>query len=114
MSIEALSEQAQWYVVRTKPKEEDRADINLRTWQVPNFAPKLRELRSSGYGSQYISKPLFSNYIFAHFSVNRQLRDIRYTRGVRNVVSFGGNPISVDDEVIDLIRAQVDEDGFIR
>ncbi|MDX6385583.1 MAG: transcriptional antiterminator RfaH [Blastocatellia bacterium] len=114
MNTEAFDDQARWYAVRTKPREESRADLNLRNWEVQTFAPMLRELRTSGYGSQYVNKSLFANYIFAHFNVNRQLSKIRYTRGVRNVVSFGGNPISIDDNVIELIKARVDEDGFIR
>ncbi len=114
MSLAVFDKHAKWYAIRTKPKEEDRADINLRTWQVRTFAPKLKELRISGYGGQYVSRPLFSSYIFAHFNAGKQLHNINYTRGVQNVVSFGGSPISIDDNVIGLIRAQVDEDGFIR
>jgi transcriptional antiterminator RfaH len=114
MHLEKIDDQAHRYAVRTKPKEEDRADTNLRTWQVQTFAPKLGEHRTSGFGARYVSKPLFSGYIFANFDASRQLHEITYTRGVQNVVSFGGNPISIDDTVIDLIRAQVDEDGFIR
>jgi transcriptional antiterminator RfaH len=113
MSMPVLDEHAKWYAIHTKPKEEDRADINLRTWQVQTFAPKLKELRTSGYGGQYISKPLFSSYIFAHFNAGRELHNINYTRGVQNVVSFGGSPVSVDDNVISLIRGQIDGDGFI-
>jgi transcriptional antiterminator RfaH len=113
MSLQVLDEHANWYAIHTKPKEEDRADINLRNWQVQTFSPKLKELRKSGYGDPYVCKPLFSSYIFAHFNAERQLHDINYTRGVQNVVSFGGSPISVDDNVISLIRAQVDGDGFI-
>jgi transcriptional antiterminator RfaH len=114
MSTAGLDDNAAWYAIRTKPKEEDRADINLRTWQVQTFAPKLRELHASGQGGKYVIKPLFSSYIFAHFNAGRQLHLIKYTRGVQNVVSFGGNPISIDDKVIGFIRAQLDEDGFIR
>jgi transcription antitermination factor NusG len=33
---------------------------------------------------------------------------------VQNVVSFGGSPVPVDDQIINLIKDQVDEDGFIR
>lgn len=110
----ALNDHAEWYAVRTKPNEEDRADINLRAWQVQTFAPKVKECRTSGYGGQYVSKPLFSSYIFACFDASRQLHKINYTRGVQKVVSFGGYPISIDDKVISLIRAQVDEDGYIR
>src|ERR1700694_4313985 len=114
MSTADLHDRKQWYAIRTKPRDEDRADINLRTWQVENFAPKLKELRTSGYGSEYVIKPLFSSYIFAHFNTSKQLHNINYTRGVQNVVSFDGNPISIDEKVINLIRVQVDEDGFIR
>ena len=115
MSIAALDDHAAWYAIRTKPKEEDRADINLRNWQVQTFTPKLRELRTSGYGGrQYVSKPLFAGYIFAHFDARKLLHDINYTRGVLNVVSFGGSFISIDDKVINLLKARVDEDGFIK
>lgn len=112
MNLGASDHQAKWYAVRTKPKEEDRADMNLRSWQVQTFAPKLKELRGAGYGSRYVSKPLFCRYIFAHFDATTQLHQINYTRGVQNVVSFGGHPISINDEIIDLIREQV-EDGFV-
>ena len=114
MSTAALDDQAKWYAIRTRPREEDRAEINLRTWQVQTFAPKLRELRTSGYGGQYVCKPLFSSYIFAHFNAGKQLHDINYTRGVQNVVSFAGRPVAIDDNVIVLLRAKVDDDGFIR
>lgn len=114
MNTQALDDQAKWYAVRTKPKQEDRADVNLRIWQVQTFTPKVKELRTSGYGGRYVTKPLFTRYIFAHFSASRRLHEVNYTRGVQNVVSFGASPISIDDKVINLIRAQADEDGFIR
>ena len=104
--------QPHWYAVRTKPKEEDRADFNLRAFQVPTFTPKLKELRTSGYGGRYTIKHLFTPYIFAHFA-SSQLHKINYTRGVHKVVTFGGCPISISDEIIDLIREKVGDDGFI-
>lgn len=108
-----LDNSVEWYAIRTNPKEEERADINLRTWQVQTFAPKLREL-CSGYGGRYVSKPLFSSYIFARFNARKQLHNIKYTRGVQNVVSFGDRPIPIDDKVIDLIKDRIGEDGFIK
>ena len=114
MSIEKAEDRACWYAVRTKSQEEDRAETNLRNWQVPTLAPKLKERRTWRHDRRYVSKPLFSRYIFARFDVIRQLHDINYTRGVQNVVSFGGCAVAIDDKVIELIRAQVGEDGFIR
>jgi transcriptional antiterminator RfaH len=114
MGIAPLKDHEEWYAIRTKPKEEDRADLNLRTWQVETFAPKLKTLRTTDFGSKYVNKPLFSSYIFARFNANKQLHDINYTRGVQKVVSFGGSPISIDGEVISFIRGHLDENGFIR
>jgi transcriptional antiterminator RfaH len=115
MNNTAVHDQTQWYAVRTKPNEEERADSNLRAWQVETFTPKVKELRTSDFGGgRYVTRPLFSRYIFARFDIERQLHNVNYTRGVQSVVSFGGNPISIDDDVIDLIKERIDDDGFIR
>jgi|SRR5215216_585705 len=114
MNNGATHDQAQWYAVRTKPNEEDRAESNLRAWHVETFTPKLKELHTTGYGDRYVTRHLFTRYIFAHFDVDRQLHQINYTRGVQSVVSFGGSPVSIDDKVIDLIKQRIGEDGFVR
>ena|ERR1043166_9746817 len=114
MSLGFFDDQPHWYAVRTKPKEEDRADFNLRAHRVETFAPKLRELRTTEYGGpRYTIKHLFPPYIFAYFSLETQLHNVNYTRGVQKVVSFGGTPVSINDEVINLIKDKVDEDGFV-
>ena len=113
MNFPISDHQPHWYAVRTKPKEEDRANFNLRSFHVQTFAPKLKQRRTSGYGAQYSIKHLFPPYIFAYFSVNSQLHQINYTRGVQRVVSFGGCPVSIGDEVINRIREKTDDDGFV-
>jgi transcriptional antiterminator RfaH len=35
-------------------------------------------------------------------------------RGVESVVSFGGNPTPIDDEIINFIKSQIREDGLAR
>jgi transcriptional antiterminator RfaH len=37
-----------------------------------------------------------------------------FTRGVQSIVSCGGTPSPVDDEVIEFFRSRVDQDGFVR
>ncbi len=34
-----------WYAIQTKPKQESRAECNLRAWNVETFVPKIRERR---------------------------------------------------------------------
>jgi transcription antitermination factor NusG len=41
------------------------------------------------------------------------LNKVNFTRGVQNVVSFGGYATPIDDGIIELIRAQIGEDGFV-
>lgn len=116
MNAVTVSEDVCWYAVRTKPMQEERADDNLRAWKVETFTPRLKERRFARYaaGPTYAVKPLFPRYIFAKFNAQRLLHKVNYTRGVQNVVGFGEWPTPIDDEIIDLIKAQVDEDGFVK
>jgi transcriptional antiterminator RfaH len=82
---------------------------------VETFAPKIQEQRYPSYSSKpvYITKPLFPNYIFVRFDVNTSLHNIRFTRGVNDVVTFGCVPTPVDDEIIALIKSRINEKGLI-
>lgn len=105
-----------WYVVKTQPKQENRAQMNLNAWNVETFFPTMKERRPSAFtGEQRITiNPLFPGYLFARFQANLLLHKIHYTRGVQTVVNFGNGPIEVDDEIIETIRAQVDKNGFLK
>jgi transcriptional antiterminator RfaH len=105
-----------WYTIYTKPRQEDRAHFNLSAWGLETFAPKIRERRLQPYSNQprHIIKPLFVSYIFARFDAGELLHKVWYTRGVQNVVSYGGRPIPVEDETIQLIQFRLDPDGYVR
>jgi transcriptional antiterminator RfaH len=62
----------------------------------------------------YVVKPLFPNYLFARFSVSELLHKISYTRGVHSVLSYGGGPTPIDDEIIEMMRSRLGSDGLIR
>ena len=104
-----------WYAVHTHPKEEDRAATNLGVGQVETFNPRIRKGRSNPFTGAltYESKPLFPRYIFARFDAVHFLSKVSFTRGVQRVVSFGGGPVPISDEIIAFIRSQVREDGFV-
>lgn len=116
MSVQNINEPSRWYVIQTKPKQENRAESNLNAWRVETFVPRVRKSRkhSSAGATTHPTKPLFPRYIFARFQISSQLHKISFTRGVSRVVSFGGTPTPVDDEVIDLIISQAGDDGLIR
>jgi transcriptional antiterminator RfaH len=100
-----------WYAIQTKPKQEHRAEQNLRAFNFETFAPNTRERSPLKMGMEtgYRVAPLFPGYIFARFVVDQHLWRIRMTSGVHDLVSFGSGPALVDDDVITLLRARVAE-----
>lgn len=115
MSFE-VDHDPQWYVVHTNPKQEDRAYSNLRCWDVETLHPKMKTRRVNEFSGAltYVTKPLFPRYIFAKFDARTQLAKISFTRGVHNVVCFGGQPTLVEEDVIRIISSRIDDNGFVR
>jgi transcriptional antiterminator RfaH len=111
-----LNETPQWYVVHTHPKQEERAEGNLKAWGVKTFYPKFREPRYNQFtgARTYLIKSLFPKYFFAWFSASEMLHKVCFTRGVHNVVSFGNGPMPVGDEIITIIQSRIDADGFVQ
>lgn len=116
MIQEKLEDTSHWYVLWTNPKQEDRAASNLQAWGVETLNPKFRHTcydERNGKPSHSI-KCLFPRYIFARFSAKRLLHKVRFTRGVQSVVSFGGPPTPVDEDVVEIIRHRIGQDGLVR
>jgi transcriptional antiterminator RfaH len=105
-----------WYAIHTHPKQENRAERNLQAWNVETFLPKIRDCRFNEFTGEptYFIKPLFPGYLFARFALNNLLHKVRFTRGVHSVVCIGSDPAPVNDSVIEIIAAQIDETGFVK
>ena len=114
--FEDAGDRPTWFAVCTNAKQEDRAYNNLHAWGVECFNPKVKEYRRNQFtgAATQMPKPLFPRYIFARFSINRSLHKISFTRGVQRVVSFDDKPTPIDDEVIALLQARVDPNGFLQ
>jgi len=105
-----------WYVIKTQPKQEVRAECNLRAWDINTFHPKISERYTNPFTGlvSYAIKPLFSRYIFAQFDINTTYRRVCFTRGVHSIVNFGSGPVRVDAEIFKLIQSRVGADGLVR
>jgi len=108
----STADSCRWYVVQSKPKQEVRADANLRRWGLDTITPLIRGSRVSPASDQRVS-PLFPGYLFARFPL-ALLAKVRLTRGVSNVVGFGECATPIDDGVIELIRSRIGSDGFLQ
>lgn len=115
MSRESDLGQPRWYVIHTKPKQEDRAIKNLSAWNIESFTPKLKQVRLNFYKGrpEHIIKPLFPRYIFARFNLSRFISKVRFTRGVHSIVSFGDKPTPVENDIIELVKLRMGKEGCV-
>lgn len=105
-----------WYLLQTYHKQEDRAEDNLKSLGIDILAPKIEEPRRNFYTGAVTRhvKPLFPGYLFAKFRAGDLYHKVRYTRGVRQLVSFGDSPAAIDEEIITMIQSRIRENGFAR
>ena len=87
-----------WFVVNTKPKKESTVERLFLEGGIDVYDPKYRE--------ENRIKPFFPGYAFVRFSYPEQYKLVKYTRGVKRIVGNDTGPISVEDEVIERIRAR--------
>lgn len=93
-----------WYAIQYKPAQGDRALRNLQNQNARCFYPKVTVERIRAGKRTTVLEPLFPGYLFINIDPTDPLwGKLRSTRGVLRVVSFGGKPMPVPDEVIDYI-----------
>jgi transcription elongation factor/antiterminator RfaH len=104
----------QWYVIQTKPKKEVETESYLSIKGLKIFLPLMESFcQKSGRINKGV-RPLFPNYVFARFDPIYDYTLVKYGRGVNKIVSFGNEPASISESVIEEIRSRIDETGIIR
>ena len=103
-----------WYVIQTKPKKEQEADSYLSTKGVEIFSPLIEtfSMRNGRVGKEL--KPLFPGYIFGNFDLEQNYPLVRWAKGVKSVLGFGGYPTSISEEVVEIIKERTDTNGIVR
>jgi transcriptional antiterminator RfaH len=107
-----MSEPA-WYLVYSKPQQEERARVNLDRQGYEPFLPMTRvQRRKSG---RFVTRiePMFPRYLFTRVNPEEGWAPIRSTFGVSSLVRFGAQPTPVPDALVDHLRAGADEQGII-
>lgn len=106
-----------WYVVHTKPRQEFRAQENLKNQGYEVFLPTCLEEKIIKRKSQYLVVPLFARYLFVQLNhQNDNFSIIRSTRGVIQLLRFGvgSEPVTVTPRIIDDLRQRVNEQMPLR
>ncbi len=96
-----------WYALYTKPHKEYLVQEVLRNSGIETYIPQIavvvrrRDRRSM--------KPFLPQYLFAYFDPGEQrFADVCWTPGLRRIVSAGGRPVIVPDEVVMYLRRRLE------
>jgi transcriptional antiterminator RfaH len=90
-----------WYLVKTKPRMEEFAEVNLKNQSIEYFLPRFTNGKREG-------KVIFPGYIFIKPKVGDTFQSIRSTKGVGDFVRFEMSFANVVDETIDELKAVID------
>jgi transcriptional antiterminator RfaH len=96
-----------WYVVHTKPRQEQRALLNLEQQGYACYLPTLAVEKIRQGALTVEDEPLFPRYLFIQLDSNQSGKSwspIRSTKGVSRLVTFGTEPAKVDPQLIDTLR----------
>jgi transcriptional antiterminator RfaH len=97
-----------WYTMRSKPNKEDFLASQLRAHGLDVFFPVLR-VKPVNPRSRKI-RPYFPSYLFVHVDLDVvNVSELRWMPGASGLVSFGGEPASVPDILIEVLKKQVDK-----
>lgn len=97
----------QWYTLYTKPNAEYQVATNLKQRDIQTFLPEIKAPKSR---KERKKKPFFPCYLFTKIDLEEEgLSAVRWTPGLRRIVTFGERPVPLPDEIIDLIRYKLGE-----
>ncbi len=103
-----------WYVVQTHMNAEAKSARNLMRQGFEIYLPRYLKRRSHARKIEQVAVPLFPRYLFVRVDMATQRwRSIQSTFGVSQLVSNGPNPTPVPPDVLGMLRAREDENGFI-
>lgn len=92
-----------WYLVYTKPRSEDLLSTKFVDSGLEVLNPKLSERKYIRRNIREVVSPLFPCYLFVKFRFPDDYRLVKYTRGVRKIISSASEPQVVPDYIIDAI-----------
>lgn len=95
-----------WYLLQCKPRQDERAELNLHQQNYQTFRPQFATERLVRGKPQSTLESLFPGYLFIQLSHEDNWAPLRSTRGVSRIVDFNRGPATVPDEVIERLRTR--------
>ena len=104
----------QWFLIYTKPHQEERAKENLENQGFETFLPMIAYEKIK-QPKLYSLKPMFPRYLFTQFNAEKNnWAHVKSTRGVSHVITFGHKLTEVPNSVIDYLKSKVDDNDVLK
>lgn len=95
----------EWFALHTKPYSEQKVAARLNRHDIETYVPQSQ---SDSERSSARAVPFFPGYMFIYVDMDEaNPRHWRFTPGVRYIVSYGDDPITVSEALISTIREQL-------
>ena len=102
-----------WFVVHTKPGQEENVAMHLKRKGIETYLPKIETCAYNGLKKIKKTKSLFPNYLFAGCE-RKNITQVCWTRGVKKVLWENNAPQPIADELIFSLQSLTGDDGLIR
>lgn len=103
----------QWYALQSKAGKEQMLCEQLRIREIDTFFPYLRVQPVNPRARKV--KPYFPGYVFGHIDLEHVGRSILdWIPGAIGIVSFGGEPAPVSDDLINSLRRHLERINAVK
>jgi transcription termination/antitermination protein NusG len=99
-----------WFAAYTSAHHEKRVAAELGARSVEHFLPLYSSLRRWRDRRVQLDLPLFPGYVFVRLPFSERLRALQIPSVVR-LVGFGGLPVPLPDDEIELMRLGLSQSG---
>ena len=104
----------QWFLIYTKPRQEEKAKVNLENQGFETFLPIIA-FEKIKQPKLYSLKPMFPRYLFTQYNAEKNnWVHVKSTRGVSHVITFGDKLTEVPYSVVDFLKTKVDDHNVIK
>jgi transcription elongation factor/antiterminator RfaH len=114
MNLTNPSNQTLWYVIHTKPSDENRVRVNLQNQAIEAFLPLLETYQYCNGRMIPKIRPLFPNYMFARLDLELHYYKVKWTRGVSKILGSGNEPIPISEKVVEAVKERSGKDNLVK
>lgn len=93
-----------WYAIQTKPRRERMLTAALDRAGLETYCPRIRQRRRRQGRAFYEEATLFPGYLFVRLRFPEEYGRIRWTPGLVRVITSGGSPVQIGEEMLAEIR----------